>query len=341
MDKNQSNNSQDGDVFLIISGLVNGVSNFIKQIIKKIIQVLLFFVFLIKSYRYLFLGVIILGGILGYFRDSSYKQKYKYEFVIKPELGSIRQVYQDIQYYNSLVDLKKDDELALVLGIDKEYASSIEGFEIESFDTPVEKYKSYADLVEKTDSMLVNDVPYPVYDENDVLRFESQYYKVKVISTKDDLPYIGTQVIEKVKKSPNIISYQKEELYNLKNDSIRFSNSIVEIERLIYAYESSISAPKNGDSSKINIVENSTPDNQPIMLVRENVDLRKKLSKVLKKLNEARLVIKDFARYNSSGEVDYSIFDESKFRYPIVLFFLTILVLSIIKLNKYLNEVKL
>lgn len=105
-----------------LSVLIKAIKNFIKNILQSVFNIFSFF----YKHKFVLIGLIVLGGVLGYFYDKNFEKSYKNEMLILPNYSSVDYVYSKIDAIGKKI--KAEDSLFLknIFGADYKKIKSVE-----------------------------------------------------------------------------------------------------------------------------------------------------------------------------------------------------------------------
>lgn len=186
-----NNNTSDdvdlGQVFNAIGRLFERFFRFIGSIFIGIFSFLISFLKIIIENIIIILVVVGLAFIIGFFTEKQKKPLYEASMLVKPYFESKYQLISSIDFYNSLLDERRYDELAIFFKISKEEASSLKKFEVKTGpETKNELLKQYDDYLKSLDSARAKSVTYNNFVENRDI-YSSELFIIKVKSQKRDI----------------------------------------------------------------------------------------------------------------------------------------------------------
>lgn len=335
-----------GDLFASIGNLFSRFFNFFVNIFKKLIDLIILFLVFVKEYKYIFGITLAIALGYGVYKDSKTTSSYSYEFMVQPNYLAFDQLYQDIDYYNSLVAMSNHKKLAELFNISTEDAGSLREFTIEPFSTRVHKLKYFANFIQETDSILGEEYSFSDFKDDEFEEFSSYFYRIKIISKSPRFPYIGGAFVEQIKNEPSLIERKEANLVRLKTDSIGFRQTIDELLTLREAYRQSLvlgaQNPSGQNISESNMsLRNDMEISPDVQLFEEELLVRKEFSSLLKDLNDSRHIIRVASRYKESGKIKRSIFRTYKFKYFSQTLLYVTLILLAFRLMKFVGKKEL
>lgn len=246
------------DLELLSKKLSKVFSNFINIIINWIGKVFL-------SWKKLaILGL--LGGTLGAVTLLFIPRKYESSLTLRTHIDANEQLFNDVQYLNSLINSSKYDQLSTILGISFEDTEKISSIEVSSAASITERLSSLDKVYSRLDSALKQNLVVEDLLEDDKYTFTNKF-KVTFYATdpfvfeniEDSLISFFERIPELNRLRENqlqIIQMQKElyvqEIQNL--DSLKKILNLVMLEQAKQkeGSEMTINMGKSGESELIN-----------------------------------------------------------------------------------------
>ena len=105
-----------------LSLLFKAIKNFFKNILKGIINIFSFF----YRHKFVLIGLIVLGAILGYFYEKSIEKTYTNDLLVSPNFSSTDYVYTKIDVLDKKMQVQDTLFLKNIFGENYEQIKSIE-----------------------------------------------------------------------------------------------------------------------------------------------------------------------------------------------------------------------
>ncbi|WP_375235279.1 hypothetical protein [Winogradskyella sp.] len=212
-----------GQLFKIIGQLFKSLFNFFKSILNDLFRVAIYslkpFVKNIKMVS----AILIIAALMGFFLEKYSKTIYTSDMLVRPYFDSKYQLANNIDYFNTLVDEEKIDELSRLFEIDRSESASLLGFEIEiGPQTKNDIIKEYDGFLKTIDSTLATTITYDDFIENrDILNGST--FRITAESSTSDV--FG--------KLENGFNKTFENNYSKKNKILRDSSIVIEKKKLL------------------------------------------------------------------------------------------------------------
>jgi hypothetical protein len=340
----KNNNEEEvdlGSLFVIIGKGFKNFFNFIGSIFKGtfhfLISILLFF----KKHFIKFLIAALLGFIGGVYLEYSKEKIYRSDLLVQPNFSSTKQLYNNINYYNNLVKQENFNLLASIFKIDTTRASSLRKFEISPFLRKIDVINSYDRFVTTSDSLTVDS-----FDFNDFNDSFSDYdyynHEIQVEATINDV-FLGLDEVI-------IASVVNNDYFNrikkLKNEQFQRTDSLlrvnlIEVDSLRNVYMSvMIEDAKNSSTGTSIDLGGSQKTTKEIELFDTDQTINNNLIKISEDIAQQSELINVISNFQNIG---YEVKDISRnYMYVGVLlsFFITLFIILLFDLNKYLNGYK-
>jgi len=188
VDKPQTNEEEVdlGSLFVIIgkgfSNLFQWIGKIFKGVFHFIISILLF----LKQYL-LPIGIAaILGLILGVFLEIKSPKRYSSNLLLQTNFKSSRQLYDNIDFYNSLVKQKDTLGLEQTFGLDKQAAASLKKFTITPIKNQNDIISGYDELILKIDTATVRSYEFEDFKKS-FSDYDYKLHEITVIAEKNNI----------------------------------------------------------------------------------------------------------------------------------------------------------
>lgn len=347
MSKHQENNNREeevdlGSLFVIIGRGFSKFFNFIGFILKKIY---FFFIHVLLFVKIHFLKIIIAGligasagAILEYNKAD---EVYASDMVLQPNFKSSRQLYNNIEFYNSLVEQESIDVLASVFNIRKEEAASLRKFEIEPLLSESDIVESYYNLVSSIDSIAIENYSYNDF-KSSFTEYDYKFHKLHVESIDNTIfPKLAESILSSVISNQyfnKLKVLNKENLY--RSDSILRENLYqLDTLRKVYMEVMKEESKKNSQGTILNL-----GDKEVNVKELELFEISRTINKDLKEISEDIMkeseIINVVSNFQPVGYEIKSLDRNYIFLLSALGILLVISFLLLKKLNSYLNTFK-
>ena len=340
----KNNNEEEvdlGSLFVIIGKGFKNFFNFIGSTFKGtfhfLISILLFF----KKHFIKFLIAALLGFIGGVYLEYSKEKIYRSDLLVQPNFSSTKQLYNNINYYNNLVKQENFNLLASIFKIDTIRASSLRKFEISPFLRKIDVINSYDRFVTTSDSLTVDSFDFD--DFNDSFSDYDYYnHEIQVEATINDV-FLGLDEVI-------IASVVNNDYFNrikkLKNEQFQRTDSLlrvnlIEVDSLRNVYMSvMIEDAKNSSTGTSIDLGGSQKTTKEIELFDTDQTINNNLIKISEDIAQQSELINVISNFQNIG---YEVKDISRnymFVGVLLSFFITLFIILLFDLNKYLNGYK-
>jgi hypothetical protein len=340
----KNNNEEEidlGSLFVIIGKGFTKFFNFIGSIFKGIfhgfISILIFF----KSNIIPIALATIIGAFAGFFLEKKSEDVYASEMLVKPNFGSAKLLYENIDFYNDLVSQQDTALLMKIFKLSEADAASIKGFKIKYIPSEHDIIDAYNEFAINNDTTAVRSFDY----ENFKITFSEFDYKLHKIIVKSKLNdvFIKIQptIINSIKNNP-FFKYSKDVEYSslMTSDSVLI-RSFAQIDSLQSTYMKATLKEAGKSTSGTNIDLGSTRSRpKEIELFETNRRLLDDLKKNVEDKVEKSEVIHVISGFKPIGYKISGVTKNFIFLLGILGAVLVIITLLLIKLNSYLNNYK-
>ena len=185
----KSNNEEEvdlGSLFVIIGKGFAAFFNFIGNIFKGIFHFFISILIFLKE-NSLKIGIAaVIGFVAGFVLEVKSSDSYSSDMLVQPNYKSVSQLYNNINYYNDLIEQKDTVGIQNAFNLDKETAASLKEFSIEPIINKNDIINAYDDFVLKVDTATVNSYSFKEFkiSFNDL---DYQIHKINVIAEKNDV----------------------------------------------------------------------------------------------------------------------------------------------------------
>jgi hypothetical protein len=247
----EKNSKQEVDILALFSLIGKKINSFLYLIINLFISFLNLTIrlfFLMKRNYLILLIFIILGSSINYaYNKIFYVPEYNTTLTLSPNFGSSYQLYQDIKYYQSLLEQKDFEKLSHELNIDTSEAKSILSILIEPYKNEFIQLSIFKEMLSISDS--VTSISLSYQESIDKIPFDS--YSTHIVSLKLSKNKIPKLIEESIIMSQenNIYFKNKKNVYlkNLKIKKDHIKASIQRIDTLLFSQKNK--SQKNLDNS--------------------------------------------------------------------------------------------
>ena len=331
-----------GQLFKVIGNMFERLFGFIGNILKKLFWIILLVLIGARKHFLKIALLLAIGYVAGFLIDRSKVPVYGANLIVEPNYGSARQLYNNINYYNALVEDKDTMQLSRVFNIKPSDAAKLKGFFIQPDDNENSRLQSYSRILKNLDSTAIKYFDYDSYKEN-TQPTEFAYHIIGVASLdKSIYPSLQPSIINSIENNKYFQLKKKATLKNLQEHDSIIGVSLVDTDSL----KKELLKLKNIEANK-DPVEGGTSiimaqgreNNTDIMnLLERKIMLSQRLNNNRIERVEREEIIKVISDFPREGYVERSFISQLKYSIPLLLLGGFVLLLMLLQLNKFLLE---
>jgi hypothetical protein len=344
MSTKKQNNDEEvdlGSLFTVIGKGFKNFFNFIGNIFKGIFHRLILILLFLKLHILKFSVAVLIGGIVGFFLESNKETKFSSNLIVKPNFESTQLLYENINYYNDLVKQQNTKHLASIFKIDTSKAAALRKFEITPLMNSNDIINAYDNFILEVDTLTVKSYDFNNF-ESSFTNFDYLVHNIEVQATVSDIfSELENTIINSIEKNTffNKIKNLTKENLNTK-DSILKAN-FIEVDSLRSVYMRAIleGAKNNSNGTNIDLgsKSNITKENDLFEIDRKIIyDLSQTYEDIATKSD----VINIISNFKPEGSEIKGITKNLIFIMAVLGFLLTLFIILLFDLNKYLEDYK-
>ena len=299
-----------GQLFKMIGNAFDRFFRFIGGILNSIFLAFVWFVFFIKKHILKFAIAGIIGIAIGFLLERTSEPVYKSYATIKQNYSTGENLYNSINYYNSLIGQKDISTLQKTLNIEEEEAESILGFDINPVINDNQRLQYFDAYLKTLDTAVASKVTYKDYTDN-LEDFDYEYQQIAIQSTvRSNFKIVFDNIIESIDKNEFFEREQKKDITELKNEESILLEALSQSDSLQSTYKRVLEKVlDNNSASQTSItIEGSTQvdKTKELDLFKSDLELRKQL--VINRRNQAdkEFIIDVISSKQVSGVLDKS-----------------------------------
>ena len=281
----EKNNKNEVDIltlFSLIGEKINSLFILIMNFFISVLNLTIRLFFLMKrNYLILLISIIIGSSIYYAYEKTFYVPVYNTTLTLSPNFGSAYQLYQDIKYYQSLIEQKDFEKLSQELNIDTSEAKSLLSILIEPYKNEFIQLSTFKEMLSISDS--VTSISLSYQESVDKIPFDS--YLTHIVSLKLSKNKIPKLIEESIIMSQenNIYFKNKKNVYlkNLKIKKDHIKASIQKIDTLLFSQK----------NKSLKNLDNSIQGTTILIDENQNNNLRYKLFSKLEDLNNTLVYV--------------------------------------------------
>jgi len=344
MSTKKQNNDEEvdlGSLFTVIGKGFKNFFNFIGNIFKGIFHRLILILLFLKLHILKFSVAVLIGGIVGFFLESNKETKFSSNLIVKPNFESTQLLYENINYYNDLVKQQNTKHLASIFKIDTSKAAALRKFEITPLMNSNDIINAYDNFILEVDTLTVKSYDFDNF-ESSFTDFDYLVHNIEVQATVSNIfSELEITIINSIEKNTffNKIKNLTKENLNTK-DSILKAN-FIEVDSLRNVYMRAIleGAKNNSNGTNIDLgsKSNITKENDLLEIDRKIIY---DLSQTYKDIATKSDVINIISNFKPEGSEIKGITKNLIFIMAVLGFLLTLFIILLFDLNKYLEDYK-
>ena len=344
MSTKKQNNDEEvdlGSLFTVIGKGFKNFFNFIGNIFKGVFHRLILILLFLKLHILKFSVAVLIGGIVGFFLESNKETKFSSNLIVKPNFESTQLLYENINYYNDLVKQQNTKHLASIFKIDASKAAALRKFEITPLMNSNDIINAYDNFILEVDTLTVKSYDFDNF-ESSFTDFDYLVHNIEVQATVSDIfSELENTIINSIEKNTffNKIKNLTKENLNTK-DSILKAN-FIEVDSLRSVYMRAIleGAKNNSNGTNIDLgsKSNITKENDLFEIDRKIIY---DLSQTYKDIATKSDVINIISNFKPEGSEIKGITKNLIFIMAVLGFLLTLFIILLFDLNKYLEDYK-
>ena len=340
-ESSKSNNEEEvdlGSLFVIIGKGFSNFFNFIGNIFKGIFHFFISILIFLKENSFKIGIAAIIGFAVGIFLEVKSSDTYSSDMLVQPNYKSVSQLYNNINYYNDLVEQKDTLGIQNTFNLDKETAASLKEFSIEPIANENDIINAYNDFVLEVDTATVSSYTFEDFKAS----FKDLDYKtheINVIAEKNDvfnkLDEIIISSVVKNKYFSRVKELTNENL-NRTDSLLRQNLGQVDSLRKVYMQVMIEEAKKqsNGTSIDLGGEKRSTKE---LELFATKGDLNLELIDVVIDKSEKYEVVNVISNFQPKGSEIKGVENNKGVQLAILSSILVIFILLLLRLNNYLS----
>ena len=331
-----------GQLFKLIGKAFDRLFKFIGGLFRGVFNLCIQFLLFIQKHFIKLVIVSIIGFAIGVYLDMTKDTKYISTMVVEPNFNSVQQLYNNINFYNELAKAEDLKGLSEVLNISEDEALSIKKFKIESYSDENQKVQLFDKFVRSLDSTTQKSIDMQSYLEN-FNSFDTRFHTVSVIATNNNIAKkIQPAIISSISRNEYFNLQKDINDINIKLQDSLYSKQISEIDSLQLLYKKVMlkEADRPMEGTSISLGEKGGNDNRELALINKEEELKTSLVKLnIERANKSSIlnVISDFPK---KGVKERGLLKSYKFIIPFLLLSLTLLILALLSVNRYLKNYK-
>ncbi len=343
MSTNQTSNEEVdlGSLFKVIG---KGFKNLFIEIGKFFSKVFHYFVVLLLFIRNnaLKLGLaILIGAIAGLVLDLTQPPKYFSKMIVEPNFKSAQQLYNNISFYDELVDQKDFTLLSETLNISLDEAKNLKEFKIKPIKNDNEKYELFDDFIETIDTATIRKINIREF-KNNFTNFDYKYHEITVVSLSGSVfEKLGTPIINSIESNSYFKNQKRINDANLLQNEQVLVKSLKEVDTLRRIYNEVLitEARKTETGTNITLAQ-GVKKTEEIELFNESLKLNEELIDNNKERAETTEILNIVSTFNKLGIKERSILKKKTFLLATGTGLVMLIYILLLQLNAFLLNYK-
>ncbi|WP_396591655.1 hypothetical protein [Allomuricauda sp. R78024] len=332
-----------GQLFKLIGNAINTFCNRIYNSLKALYDLFISCILFLRFHFFKFCLAAILGMGLGGYLDYNTLRVYKSSMIVQPNFNSVRQLYNNIEFYDQLAKEGGIEELAKVLRISQLAAKSITNIEITALTDRVQKIKQFDEFIKDLDSITRKNINYQDYLKN-FNEINAEFHKIQIEATAPETAKQCQKVIVTSIKNNEYFKLQKK--VNDDNLTVRdtmVSKQLEEIDKLQSLYKEIrvLEAQQTEGTTNINLADNSKIEKIPeLELFKEINKLKEEKTEVNIEKANTKNIINTISDFPNRGVLINDLRYKKIIQIPTLFMGILLSILAILTFNKYLANYK-
>ena len=343
-ENSKSNNEEEvdlGSLFTIIGKGFSKFFNFIGNIFKEIFHFFISILIFLKENSFKIGIAAIIGFAVGIFLEVKSSDTYSSDMLVQPNFKSVSQLYNNINFYNDLVEQRDTLGIQNTFNLDKETAASLKEFSIEPIANENDIINAYNDFVLEADTTTVSSYTFEDFKAS-FKDLDYKIHEINVIAEKNDvfnkLDEIIISSVVKNKYFSRVKELTNENL-NRTDSLLRQNLGQVDSLRKVYMQVMIEEAKKqsNGTSIDLGGEKRSTKE---LELFRTKRNLNSELTDIVIDKSEKYEVVNVISNFQPVGYKIDGVSENKAVQFSILGILLMVVILLFTKINTYLGNYK-
>ena len=348
--KNNSQPSEEvdlGQLFKMIGNAFQRLFQFIGSIFNKLFLAFVWLVFFLKKRVLIFLTAAVVGLALGIYMDKTSPPIYKSSITVKQNYATGENLYGSISYYNGLLKDADYGVLASVLRVNEEISENIVGFDVDPVITDNDRVIMFDRYITELDSLAASKVEYDAFIEN-IKDYKHSKQQISIKSrTRANFKAVFSNIVENINSNSFFKNEQAKDILELKQSKAALEQALAQSDSLQRTYKRVLEQQMNTKTnSEIGITfegNNDKDKTREFDLYKNDIELRRELVNINRKLNDKANIIDSISSKQESGYVDNTrhllgLNLKSRHYYLVLFTFLSFMVLVGIEFLKFLEQ---
>ena len=344
MSTNQKNNEEEvdlGSLFVIIGKGFSNFFNFIGSIFKGLFHYFISILIFLKENFVLIGSGALVGLVAGFILELNSTDTFESSMLVAPNFKSAQQLYNNVNYYNDLVKQKDTARIQKTFNLDKETAASLKKFSIKPIVNENDIINAYNDFVLEVDTATVSSYTFNTFKAT-FTGLDYKVHEIHVISEKNNVfNKLSDAILSSVVENKYFNRVKKLSNENLDRIDVMYRENLLQIDSLRRVYMQVMLAESKKESTGTNIDLGSEKNTtKELQLFDTNRRINKDIQKITVDKSQNYEVINLLSNFQPIGSEIKGVIQNKAAQLAALGAVLMILLLSLIKINKYLVHFK-
>ena len=286
-------------LFSLIGKKTNSLLVLIINFFISFLNLIVSLLYLVKRNYLILLISLIIGLLTGYFYEKNlYVSQYQTTLTLSPNFGSTYHLYEEIKFYQTLIEQKDFEKLNVYLNLDSADVKFLTSISIKPYKNESLNLKNFKRLLSTADSVTALTLSYGEFED----KIPFDLYKLHVITlglNSKNVPIeIEKIIIESVEN--NIYFKNKKETFieNLKIKKEYVLASIQKLDTLLFGDKKNLNSENLGTTI---VLDKNQNENIDLQLFDRYTSLRNELVEINFQFKDKENVINTIDSFNESG----------------------------------------
>ena len=271
------------------------IINFFISFLNLIISIL----YLVKRNYIILLISLIIGLLTGFFYEKNlYVSQYQTTLTLSPNFGSTYHLYENIKFYQSLIEQKDMEKLNAYLNLDSTDAKFLTSISIKPYKNESLDLKNFKRLLNTADSTTSLTLDYKEFANK--IPFESySFHVITLKTTKVEIPtQLEESIIKSLENNKYYLNLKNTYLKNLKIKKEYVLASIQKVDTLLFGKKKNLNSENLGTTIVLDKNQNEDTD---LQLFDRYTDLRNELVEINFQFKDKENVVNTIDSFNELG----------------------------------------
>lgn len=333
-----------GQLFNAIGRLFEKLFAFIGNVFKGIFSIIIFALKPLVNNFKLVAIILMIAAAIGFVAEKFSEPVFVSDMLVRPYFDSKYQLANNVNYFNALIGSRNYKEISQIFEIDSSTtAKELIGFKLAiGPETQNDLLKEYDEYIKSIDSTLAADVTYEEFIENrDIL--SGNVFSIEARAKSNDvfpklekgfLKTLENEYSQKLKKIRDSSLILKKATFEKELNRI---DSLQKIYIKIKQQESERGEVKVGINGLLPVTQEKTTTRE-YELFQEEMKIRDNIRQINEVLIEESDYYDILSSFEEVGKKDSSLYNTYTLTFPIMAFFLTIVIYMALKAFKFIKE---